>query len=331
MSRTVEVGPTCNEMAQLTDFVSVLLAQLRKCVQHNKFPRHNNFGMTIDSQSTPKNTADVRIGPAGWSYKDWEGTVYPAHGSRFDALAYLAHYFDTIEVNSSFYRTPPPTHAQSWIRRVLENDAFRFTAKLNRLFTHERAAIDPAEVRAFRRFLDPLAEAGRLGAILVQFPWSARNTEEMRDHMSRLFDAFDSYPLAVEVRHASFEDDGFYGFLNDRNVSIVNIDQPLFSDSVKPSNVVTGPIGYIRLHGRNYEKWFAHAESWERYNYLYAPKELEPWAARIREIAASRETYAITNNHFRGQAIVNALDLKKSLGMPLEVPPQLREAYPERV
>lgn len=272
----------------------------------------------------------IYVGPAGWSYKDWEGTVYPPHGSRFDPLGYLAHYFDTVEVNSSFYRTPPPTYGRSWVRRVTENERFRFTVKLNKLFTHEREAIDPAEVTAFRNFLEPLEQGGRLGAVLIQFPWSARNTDELREHMSRIFQAFRDYPLAVEVRHATFDTDHFYRFLDDQGVGFVNIDQPLFSDSIKPSAVGTGKVGYVRLHGRNYEKWFAHKESWERYNYLYSERELDPWVERIKNVAEERETFAITNNHFRGQAIVNALDLRKALGMPLEVPSQLKEAYPDR-
>jgi len=273
---------------------------------------------------------NIYIGPAGWSYKDWEGPVYPVRASRFDPLAYLAHYFDTTEVNSSFYRTPPPTHARSWIRRVSGNEGFLFTVKLNRLFTHERSRIEPAEVTAFRNFLDPLQDAGRLGAVLVQFPWSARNTAENRDHMSGLFQAFASYPLAVEVRHATFQNDEFLTFLGEHNVGFVNIDQPLFSDSVRPSAVATGAVGYVRFHGRNYEKWFAHAESWERYDYLYSVKELEPWVERIREVAAERTTFAITNNHFRGQAIVNALELKQALGMAVEVPPAVRDTYHQR-
>src|SRR2546427_11616963 len=82
----------------------------------------------------------IRIGPAGWSYKDWEGTVYPPHGSKFDPLAYLASFFDTIEINSPFYRIPPPQHARSWVRRVGGNPDFKFATKVFRGFTHEEYA-----------------------------------------------------------------------------------------------------------------------------------------------------------------------------------------------
>ena len=275
-------------------------------------------------------TTKIRIGPAGWSYKDWEGVVYPPHGSKFDHLAYLAQYFDTVEINSPFYRIPPPTHAKSWVRRIAANDDFKFTTKVFRGFTHEKESITKEDLKAFRNYLDPLMEADRLGAVLIQFPWSFRNTPESRDKLLELFTAFRDYPKALEVRHSTFQEKDFYAFLEEHDVSWVNVDQPLFADSVKPADTVTGPIGYARLHGRNYEKWFAHQESWERYNYLYSERELEPWVERIEKMAKNKDTYVITNNHFRGQAILNAGDLKESLGQDANLPPQLKEAYPER-
>jgi uncharacterized protein YecE (DUF72 family) len=272
----------------------------------------------------------IRIGPAGWSYTDWEGTVYPPHRSKFDQLAYLASFFDTIEINSPFYRIPPPSHATSWVRRVSANPAFKFTTKIFRGFTHDAAGLSAGDVKAFRDYLDPLAESDRLGAVLLQYPWSFRNSEESRHKLTRLFAAFDAYPLAIEVRHATFQNDEFFHLLNEHNIAWVNVDQPLFHDSVKPSDTTTGPFAYVRLHGRNYEKWFAHGETWERYNYLYSKEELTPWVDRIREISREKVTYVITNNHFRGQAIVNAVELEASLGMEAKMPPQLRVAYPDR-
>jgi uncharacterized protein YecE (DUF72 family) len=272
----------------------------------------------------------IRIGPAGWSYKDWEGTVYPPHGSKFDHLAYLASFFDTIEINSPFYRIPPPAHAKSWVRRVESNPNFKFTTKVFRGFTHDDEPLVDADVAAFRNYLDPLADANRLGAVLLQYPWSFKNSEESRDKLAALFTAFAGYPLALEVRHSTFQNEEFFDFLNEHDVSWVNVDQPLFHDSVKPSDAMTGPLAYARLHGRNYEKWFAHGETWERYNYLYSKEELEPWVSRIQTMAAAKETYVVTNNHFRGQAIVNAVELEESLGLDAKMPPQLKETYPGR-
>ena len=276
-------------------------------------------------------TNPIRIGPAGWSYTDWEGTVYPAHGSRFDALAYLSSFFDTIEINSPFYRIPPPSHSKSWIRRVASNPDFKFTTKIFRGFTHDKAQLGGDDVKAFRNYLDPLRDADRLGAVLLQYPWSFKNTPESHKKLEELFRAFDGYPLALEVRHSSFQNDAFLHFLNESNVAWVNVDQPMFNDSVKPADTVTGQVAYARLHGRNYEKWFAHEESWERYNYLYTKDELKPWVERIQRMAEKKETYVITNNHFRGQAIVNAADLKEALGQSTKLPPQVRETYGDRV
>lgn len=278
-----------------------------------------------------KNHHKIRIGPAGWSYKDWENVVYPPHGSRFDHLAYLASFFDTIEINSPFYRIPPPTHARSWVRRVADNPDFVFTTKVFRGFTHEKAALADADVTAFRNYLDPLMEAERLGAVLLQFPWSFKNSPESLEKLEALFKAFDPYPKALEVRHATFQNQEFVDFLEANDVSFVNVDQPLFHDSVKPDDIIAGPLAYVRFHGRNYKKWFAHEESWERYDYLYSKEELEPWVGRIESMAKSKDVFVVTNNHFRGQAIVNAGDLKQSLGLGGKLPPQLGEVYGGRV
>jgi uncharacterized protein YecE (DUF72 family) len=272
----------------------------------------------------------IRVGPAGWSYADWEKVVYPPHGSKFDHLAYLSSFFDTIEINSPFYRIPPPNHAKSWVRRVADNRDFRFTTKVFRGFTHEKAELLADDVKAFRNYLDPLMEADRLGAILLQFPWSFKNSPESCDKLTALFDAFAEYPKALEVRHSTFQTEEFFAFLDEHDVAWVNVDQPLFDNSVKPAGTVTGPVAYARFHGRNYEKWFAHQESWERYNYLYSPEELEPWVERIGAMAKEKDTYVVTNNHFRGQAIVNAGELRASLGLKNELPPQLKEVYPDR-
>src|SRR3990172_7446100 len=257
----------------------------------------------------------IRYGVAGWDYKDWWGPVYPAPKPRgFDPLAYLAGYFDTIEINSTFYRPPAATSARSWARRVAHNGNFRFTAKLWQRFTHERdTAWTRDEVAAVREGMDPLAKADKLGCVLVQFPWSFKRTAESGEWLNDLISAFATYPLAIEVRHGSWNVPEFYAWLAEHEVGVVNIDQPVFRNSIKPGAEVTAGTGYVRLHGRNYENWFSDtAESHERYDYLYTTEELKPWLDRIHEVAArARETYVITNNHYRGQAAVNAAMLRR--------------------
>ena len=140
--------------------------------------------------------------------------------------------------------------------------------------------------KTFREGMDPLAEAGKLGAFLIQFPWSFKNTDEERAYLERLIDRFKDYPLVLEVRHASWNTPGIYEELERREVGICNIDQPIFKKSIRPSALSTSPLGYVRLHGRNYQNWFREeAVRDERYNYLYSTGEFEPWIVRIREVA----------------------------------------------
>jgi uncharacterized protein YecE (DUF72 family) len=278
----------------------------------------------------------IKVGPAGWSYEDWKGIVYPKDaGSKFDQLAYLAKYFDVIEINSTFYRPPSEKTGRSWVRRVAHNDEFKFTAKLYQVFTHDRNNATAQDERDYRSGINALAEARRLGAILMQFPWSFKNTPEDRQYLDSLISRFEDYPLVVEVRHSSWNAPEVYASLEARGIGFCNIDQPLFSRSIKPSSLTTAPEGYVRLHGRNYEHWFAEFSGdsrarAERYNYLYSPEELEPWVDRIKKIAVqSAETYVITNNHFQGKGVVNALEIEHLLtgNKPL-APPSLFDQYP---
>src|SRR6266850_2785842 len=274
----------------------------------------------------------IRFGVAGWDYKDWWGPVYPATRPRgFDPLTYLSRYFDTIEINSSFYGVGSPKGAQGWARRVKENPRFQFTAKLWQRFTHERDkpwSLD--DVEQVRASLAPLADAGKLGCVLAQFPWSFKRTPESEEWLGDVLHAFEQFPLAVEVRHSSWNAPEFYHSLSDQNVGVVNIDQPTFKNSIKPGALVTSGVGYVRLHGRNYENWFRdQAESNERYDYLYTKEELQGWLDRIHEVAnRAKETYVITNNHYEGQAPANAAMLRRLYGeLDVVVPPELELAY----
>lgn len=280
-------------------------------------------------------TTPIRVGVAGWDYDDWKGIVYPARKERgFDPVRYLAAYLDLIEINSTFYRPARPEVAAKWAARVEDLENFRFTAKLWRRFTHEREqAWTLGEVRRVRDGLDPLHEAGKLDAVLVQFPWSFKNEEENRAWLADLVSAFRKYPLVVEVRHESWNDPEFYAWLAERGVGFVNIDQPLFRRSTKPSAKSTARVGYVRVHGRNYRDWWRKDAGPARYDYLYEPAELRPWAARAREMARDRTTDRVDvvfNNHSRGKAVVNAIQFRKMLaGRKVPAPPTLHEHYAE--
>lgn len=278
--------------------------------------------------------AVVRVGTAGWDYPDWRGVVYPAKKSKaFDELEYLSGFFDTVEINASFYRPATPQAAAGWVRKVAANPRFRFTAKLWKRFTHERTSAWTADdVRAASAALDVLRDAGRLGAVLLQFPWSFKRDDATSEWLRDLLSAFAAFPLVVEVRHTSWTEGDLLQELTERGVGIVNVDQPMFRRSIAPAAHTTGAVGYVRLHGRNHRDWFRpKATRDERYDYLYTPQELEPWVQRVRQIAAgpqTREVYAVTNNHVTGKAPANGAMIESMLsGRRARVPPGLYARY----
>jgi uncharacterized protein YecE (DUF72 family) len=287
----------------------------------------------------------LRIGTAGWSYKDWEGIFYPPgmRGRREHPLEYLARFFDTTEINTSFYGPLKPELAKLWCRKVAgANKNFLFTAKLYRAFTHSPIAVmEPTSAatirptdddeRLTREGLDAIANEGLLGALLIQFPVSFKNTSLNREYIERLLRQFIEYPRVVEVRHSSWNDPATLAAFAQENVGFCNIDQPLLGRSLRPTEHVTSAIAYIRLHGRNYEQWFDSDNRNDRYNYLYTERELAGWKDRIINVAErAQATYVITNNHFESKAGVNALELKAMIGgKRVQAPETLIKRYPE--
>jgi len=276
---------------------------------------------------------NVRVGIAGWDYPDWKGIVYPSGMPKSThALTYLSTLFDTVEVNSTFYYPPVAKNCAAWVTKVAGNPQFMFTAKLWERFTHKRDSwpSDP-EIRMVTDGFAPLADAGKLGALLIQFPWSFKRTPENRTWLARLLDTFAAYPLALEVRHASWDKPEVYASLAERKVAFCSIDQPLFAQSIGPSATVTARVGYVRLHGRNHDDWFREdAGRDDRYNYLYSEEELKPWLEKIQAVRKKADAaYVITNNHFEGQAVVNALEIQAGLGKrPYVLPQHLLDKYP---
>src|SRR5579863_340761 len=287
----------------------------------------------------------IRVGTAGWSYKDWEGVFYPLgmRQRKIHPLEYLARFFDTTEINTSFYGPLKPEHVKLWCRKVASvNPNFLFTAKLYRAFTHSPLSIteptsaasirptDEDEIKT-REGLDALAGEGKLGALLIQFPVSFKNTSLNREYLDRLLRQFIEYPRVVEVRDSSWNNDDTLASFSQKNVAFCNIDQPLLGKSLAPTEHVTAPIAYIRLHGRNYDQWFDSDNRNDRYNYLYKERELEGWKDRIENVAEKAQTtYVITNNHFESKAGVNALELKAMIsGKRVLAPPTLIQKYPE--
>ncbi len=263
-------------------------------------------------------TGSIRIGPAGWSYDDWQGTVYPRPLPRgFRPLALIASWFDVVEINVCFYRIPAPSTSERWLAEVEPFPGFRFAAKVYRELTHE-GRLDGALISSYRGFLEPLVAAGRLEAVLAQFPWSFRATGANRDHLARLAGLLGGLPLVAEFRHDSWWHEEHFDLLRREGISVANIDQPALRNNIPPDEVLTGPLAYIRFHGRNAEAWWAEEEAYygARYDYLYTRDELAPWLARIRRVApAAKSTIIVMNNHHRGDAVVNGIELAAELGL----------------
>ncbi len=284
----------------------------------------------------------VYVGTAGWSYKDWEGIVYPAQMKKSQhAVEYLARYIDVLEINSSFYGHIKPEWGKLWCRMARSvNPQFVFTAKLNRAFTHSPIAVlestsadtiraGAEDERLAKEGLESVSAEDMLGAVLAQFPISFKNTNANRDYLETVIEKFKHFPLVVEVRHNSWTNEGTLRYFADKGVAFCNIDQPKLGKAVTPSEHVTAPVGYVRLHGRNYEQWFDSDSRNDRYNYLYTDPELKGWKTRIDAIAGkAQKTFVIANNHFEGKAAVNALQLKHMLtGRSVRVPETLLKRY----
>jgi uncharacterized protein YecE (DUF72 family) len=273
------------------------------------------------------------IGTAGWSYPDWEGIVYPPQKERgFHPLTFLAAYINIVEVNSTFYRPPAVSMSLLWIKRLSGFPDFLLAVKAHQIFTHDRVNWSQKDVDEFRLGIEPLRAGGRLATLLFQFPWSFHHSGAHTDYLAKLFNAFSGDPITVEVRHASWDQPPFYEMLSQYQVCFCNIDQPVIGQSIPPSARATiRDFSYVRLHGRNYKDWFRQeAGRDDRYNYLYSSEELEEWVDRIKELGRNTEkVFVITNNHYRGQALANALQIKNKItGQLLNIPRTMIQKYP---
>ena len=270
----------------------------------------------------------IYIGIAGWSYPDWKGIVYTS--SKIDKLEYVSGFVDCLEINSTFYRPPFEKTTKSWLDKTSKRQDFFFTAKLHRSFTHE-GKIDAEIVKYFHKGFEPFLEAGKLKHLLVQFRYDFDDTSRNRQHLTEIVRNFSgAFNLAVEVRHKSWQMPNALGFLEGLGVSVCNLDYPTTWNSFDIQQYTIGRNGYFRMHGRNAEKWFSKAGRDETYNYYYNEKELTQIKDRVNELARAFKTLTvITNNHYKGAELANALELKCLLtGQKQYVPEGLLKAYP---
>ncbi len=273
-------------------------------------------------------SGQIYIGIAGWSYPDWKGIVYTT--SKIDQLEYISRFVDCLEINSTFYRPPFEKTTKSWLEKTARRPDFFFTAKLHRSFTHE-GKVDAEIIRHFHKGFEPFLEAGKLRHLLIQFRYDFDDTNRNRQHLTEIVRSFsEAFSLAVEVRHKSWQMPDALEFLEGLGVSICNLDYPTTWNSFDMQQCTVGKNGYFRMHGRNAEKWFSKAGRDETYDYYYNEDELTQIKQRVDELAKALKTLTvITNNHYRGAELANALELKALItGQKQPVPEGLLRAYP---
>jgi uncharacterized protein YecE (DUF72 family) len=287
----------------------------------------------------------LRIGTSGWNYPTgkgtWNGIFYPLPEDRergFDELRFYSERFNTVEVNSTFYGQPRASAALGWVKRTPKD--FEFTVKLYQKFTHpgmtiDRTPVAQADVDAFKGGIEPLAASGKLGPLLIQFPFSFQRAPEATDYLNWLLNAFRDYAAAVELRHRSWSDaqQETNALFDQFRAAWVQIDEPKFESSIRQDlSAGDSDIYYVRFHGRNAREWWDHAESEDRYNYFYSDEELEPIAQKARAARdLKKKVYLLMNNHFSAQSIANATTLKKMLDEPVtaRMPAELVERFPD--
>jgi uncharacterized protein YecE (DUF72 family) len=250
----------------------------------------------------------IHIGTSGFSYKDWVGPYYPAELPKARWLAFYAREFPTTEVNFTYYRLPDAGTLAAMADKT--PDGFLFTVKASKELTHER----DGSVQAFAKFvhaLRPLIDRKKFGCVLAQFPYSFRPSAENRDYVKAFRELMAGLPVVIEFRNAQWLSAESFALLEENELGFCCVDQPRLKGLIPPVATATGSVAYVRFHGRNARKWWRHDEAWERYDYSYSKEELEEWVPKIKDLDAKAEhTFVFANNHWRGQAVDTARQLR---------------------
>jgi len=281
------------------------------------------------------------IGTAGWSYKDWIGSFYPAAQTKnFDWLQFYSTFFNVVEVNSSYYTYLSPNTVEGWINKLEKQEDFLFTIKLHQDFTHKRN-YKSEQVLTVKNVLNKLNNANRFGGLLLQFPYSFSLNKENANYVKTLFEVFEEYDKFIEVRHKSWMIERFFNFADKSRCSLCAVDQPNIGEAVELKPVKSNDCLYLRLHGRNETAWkqslgnFNKEQSYEqqsqRYEYLYSPGELLEIEQIIKEVYDTvKKVFIIFNNHPHGNAVANAFEMLHNLKerISINIPQTTLSAYP---
>jgi uncharacterized protein YecE (DUF72 family) len=275
--------------------------------------------------------ATIRIGTCSWADEALSKYFYPPGTPSGARLPYYAEHFDTVEVDSTYYRLPVPEMVERWAERTPDEFVFhvkafgvmtRHPVKLDALPTDMRdeAPVDDkgrlerpsrefrAEIfRRFREALEPLRETGKLGGILMQFPPYVVPREASIDYLEFAREQLGEDAMLVEFRHRSWYEEDARGetlaLLERIGATHVVVDAPKVDAKNVPPTVlaVTSPLTYVRMHGRNADTWNVRGRSAaERFDYLYSDEELREWVEPLQELAGQAEqAYVVFNNNNR--------------------------------
>ena len=253
----------------------------------------------------------IYVGTSGFSYKDWMEVFYPAGMPQKDWLSYYAREFNCCEINSTYYAIPGPAVFQAMAAKT--RDDFLFTVKANQEMTHQRE--DSATIcRSFRAAIEPIINAGKLGCILAQFPYSFDFNKQNWQYLAKLREHLAGLPVVIEFRNARWLKVDVFQWMRQQDLGFCCVDEPRLPNLLPPLAEATSKIGYVRFHGRNKDKWWQNDQPYERYDYTYKPEELAEWLPKIKKLAAATEkTFVFANNHWKGQSIDTVRQIRKML------------------
>jgi uncharacterized protein YecE (DUF72 family) len=278
--------------------------------------------------------ATIRVGTASWTdHEPFYPPEYDKAAMKSQRITYYARYFSLAEVDSTFYNLQPARNFQLWAERTPDDFAFDVKAYGELTWHHRDDDGKPITPSAdtfakFAEMVRPMREAGKLRALLFQFPPWFTFAPERVEYLGTVRELLPEDTVAVEFRHRSWVEgtnaDETRAALEAHRLAYCAVDEPqIGSGSVPPVVLLTDPrFAMVRFHGRNAAMWYGKglSSSRDRFNYLYSQAELAPWAERVQRIAErlgdGAEVHVVANNNARNYGIVNALDLQELLGQP---------------
>ena len=247
--------------------------------------------------------SNLFIGTSGYSYPDWKGVFYPDNLPTKNQIGYYSSLFEVLEINYTYYRMPEKKHLEKMINQ--SNQELIFTVKAHQSITHE--SFDDSVMQKYIEGLAPLISQKRLGAILFQFPFRFKMCDQNWTILYRIKDLIRDIPGVVEFRNDTWIRPEVFGKLAELGLNFCSTDQPSLEGLPGIVSALTGPLGYIRFHGRNSEKWWRNNHAWERYSYDYQQGELRAWLPVMQRMTQkAKQVFVLFNNHYAGQAPKNA-------------------------